>query len=61
MLTQFVALLDIDMPQMNGLEAAGKLREIDSAVVIVFVTFLAKYATRGYKYDALDYMVKPIS
>ncbi len=56
-----IVFMDIDMPQMNGLEAAGKLREMDSSVVIVFVTFLAKYATRGYKYDALDYMVKPIS
>ena len=56
-----IVFMDIDMPHMNGLEAAGKLREIDSTVVIVFVTFLAKYATRGYKYDALDYMVKPIS
>ena len=52
---------DIDMPQMNGLDAAEKLREKDPSVVLVFVTFLAKYATRGYKYDALDYMVKPIS
>ncbi len=56
-----IVFMDIDMPQMNGLEAAGLLREKDPAVVIVFVTFLAKYATRGYKYDALDYMVKPIS
>ena len=56
-----IVFMDIDMPQMNGLDAAGKLRELDSSVVLVFVTFLAKYATRGYKYDALDYMVKPIS
>ena len=56
-----IIFMDVDMPHMNGLEAAGKLREMDPAVVLVFVTFLAKYATRGYKYDALDYMVKPIS
>ena len=56
-----IVFLDVDMPRMNGLEAAGKLREMDAAVVIVFVTFLAKYAVKGYKYDALDYMVKPIS
>ena len=56
-----IVFMDIDMPQMNGLDAAEKLREKDPSVVLVFVTFLAKYATRGYKYDALDYMVKPIS
>lgn len=55
-----IVFLDVDMPMMNGLEVAGKLREIDSTVVLVFVTFLAKYATRGYKYDALDYIVKPV-
>ena len=56
-----IVFMDIDMPQMNGLEAVEKLREIDSAVLVVFVTYLSKYATHGYKYDALDYMVKPIS
>ena len=56
-----IVFMDVDMPQMSGLEAAGKLREMDTTVIIVFVTFLAKYAISGYKYDALDYMVKPIS
>lgn len=55
-----VVFLDVDMPMMNGLEVAGRLREIDATVALVFVTFLAKYATRGYKYDALDYIVKPV-
>ena len=56
-----IVFMDIDMPHMNGLETASKLREKDPSVALVFVTFLAKYATQGYKYDALDYMVKPIS
>ena len=56
-----IVFMDIDMPQMNGLEAVEKLRKIDSTVQVVFVTYLSKYATHGYKYDALDYMVKPIS
>lgn len=56
-----IVFMDVDMPHMSGLEAAGRLREMDGAVVLVFVTFLAKYAIRGYKYDALDYVVKPIN
>ena len=56
-----LVFMDVDMPQMSGLEAASRLREVDATVVLIFVTFLAKYALNGYKYEALDYMVKPVS
>lgn len=56
-----IVFMDVDMPQMSGLETASRLRDIDSTVVLIFVTFLAKYALNGYKYEALDYMVKPVS
>ena len=53
--------MDIDMPGINGLEAAHQLREQDSATPLVFVTNLAQYAVRGYEVDAVDFMVKPVS
>ena len=56
-----MVFMDVDMPQLNGLDAAERLRQLDPTVVLVFVTFLAKYAIRGYKYDALDYMLKPVN
>lgn len=52
--------MDIDMPLMDGMTAAEKLRETDGEVCIVFVTDLAQYALRGYKVNAMDYLVKPV-
>ena len=46
---------------MNGMEAAEKIRNVDSEVTIIFITNMAQYAIRGYKVNALDYILKPIS
>ncbi len=54
-------IFDIDMPQMNGIEAAKKLRLEDSNVVLMFVTNMPQYALDGFAVDAVDYIVKPIS
>lgn len=53
--------LDIDLPGVNGMEAAQMVRVYDQATPIVFVTNLAQYALHGYEVDAVDFMVKPIS
>lgn len=52
--------MDIDMPLMDGMTAAERLRETDERVCIVFVTNLSQYALRGYKVNAMDYLVKPV-
>ena len=54
-------LLDVDMPFVDGMTAAGHIRKIDPEVVIVFVTNLAQYAIQGYSVNALDYILKPVS
>lgn len=53
--------LDIDLPAMNGMEVARRLRERGSTVTLVFVTNLEQYAVSGYAVDALDFVVKPIN
>ncbi len=56
-----ILLLDIEMPAMNGMEAAEKIRESDPEVVLVFITNMAQYAIKGYQVDALDFILKPVS
>lgn len=55
-----IVFLDIEMPMMDGLTAAKKIREIDDYVSIVFVTNMAQYAIRGYEVNAIDFVVKPV-
>ena len=52
--------LDVEMPGIDGLETAHRLREIDDHVVLVFTTKMAQYAAIGYDVDAIGYLVKPI-
>ena len=54
-------LMDVDMPFMDGMTAAGYVRRLDPEVVIVFVTNLAQYAIQGYSVNALDYILKPVT
>ena len=56
-----IILLDIELPGLNGMEAAEKLRTRDTDVVLMFVTNMAQYAIRGYEVGALDFVLKPIN
>ena len=55
-----LVFMDIDMPGINGMEAAEILRTYDTETPLVFVTNLAQYAVRGYQVDAVDFVVKPV-
>lgn len=50
--------LDIQMPDLNGLEFS---RMIPEKTRIVFTTAFSQYALDGYRVNALDYLLKPIS
>jgi DNA-binding LytR/AlgR family response regulator len=50
--------LDIQMPELNGLEFS---RMINEHTRIVFVTAFEQYAIEGYRVNALDYLLKPVS
>lgn len=56
-----IVLMDIEMPMMNGISAAAKLRELDANVCLMFITSIAQYAIDGYSVNALDYILKPLS
>lgn len=57
-----VIFMDIDLSSdLNGIKISEELRKIDQEVSLIFTTNLAQYAIEGYKYNAFDYMVKPIS
>ena len=57
--TYDICLLDIQLPGINGMEAAELLRSQHRVTSIIFVTDLAQYAVRGYEVDALGFLVKP--
>lgn len=56
-----IALLDIEMPGVNGLEAAGQIWEKNRDCSIIFLTAFDEfnYAKRAISVHALDYLLKP--
>jgi len=53
-----IAFLDIQMPEINGLEIAKRISE-DTHVV--FTTAYRDFAVEGFRVNALDYLLKPVS
>jgi two-component system response regulator AlgR len=55
-----VLLLDIRMPQMDGIETAEHMQKLDSPPAIIFATAFDAYALRAFDMYAVDYLLKPI-
>lgn len=55
-----VALIDIRMPGMDGVELARHLARLPSAPAVIFVTAFDQYAVQAFDLAALDYLVKPV-
>lgn len=53
-----VVFLDIDMAEINGLEAAKELRKRYPELILVFVTAFIEYAPAGYRVEAFRYLLK---
>lgn len=53
-----VVFLDINMEELDGMETAQKIREVNRDIYIVFVTAFINYTLEGYKVDAVRYILK---
>ena len=55
-----VIFMDIEMPKINGLEAAARISQICPDTEIIFVTAYSQYAVDAFNLNALDYLLKPL-
>lgn len=55
-----IIFLDVVMPLLGGIEAAGELRQQDKSVKIVFLTSSPEFAVDSYRVKASDYLLKPL-
>jgi two-component system response regulator AlgR len=55
-----VVLLDIRMPQMDGIELAQHLNKLPKPPVVIFTTAYDAYAIKAFDLHAIDYLLKPI-
>lgn len=55
-----IVLLDIRMPEMDGIETAKQLARLANPPAIVFITAYTDHALSAFEAHAVDYLVKPI-
>lgn len=55
-----LVFLDIEMPAVDGITLAKKIRSRSEKVFIVFLTGHVEYALEGYEVNALRYLTKPV-
>ena len=54
-----LVFLDVEMPAMNGLQVAKILNELKKTPLIVFATAFPEFAVEAFRYEAIDYLLKP--
>jgi two-component system response regulator AlgR len=55
-----IVLLDIRMPEMDGMEAARHMAGMEQPPSIIFTTAFDSYALKAFEVNAIDYLLKPI-
>lgn len=56
-----VVLLDIRMPDMDGIEAASHLLNTEKPPAVIFCTAYDEHALEAFKVHAVDYLLKPVN
>ena len=56
-----IAFLDIEMPQINGIQLAKKIKKVNPLVNVIFVTAYDEYALEAYRIHASGYITKPVN
>lgn len=56
-----IVFMDIIMNSMNGIETSKKLRELDSQLIIIFITTSSEYAFDAFPLHPFDYIIKPFN
>ncbi len=56
-----LALLDIDMPDMNGLALAAEIKKLRPRIAVIFLTGFSEYAADAFQLRASGYLLKPVS
>lgn len=56
-----LCFMDIYMQGMNGMDAAKKIRALDSNCLIIFLTTSDQYVYEGYEVQAMRYLMKPLT
>lgn len=54
-----VIFLDIEMPKMNGMEVAKSIQNLKKPPLVVFATAYPEFAAEAFRYEAVDYLLKP--
>lgn len=56
-----IIFMDIQLPDLSGMDAAAELRKADKMVPLIFVTNVISYAQKGYEVNAVSFLLKPVS
>ncbi len=55
-----VIFLDMEMGELDGIDTANRIRQIDKYVIIIFVTSHTKYMQRSFECTPFRFLIKPI-
>jgi len=56
-----LAFVDMELPQMSGIELIGKLKELQEDTDFVIITAYAEYSLQAWKMHVSDYLMKPVN